>query len=183
VRLYPDRSDASGFTLIEILIVMVIVGILATLVTLKIGNRAVDDRLQTEAERFEQLVKLAQDESQVKGIPIGLRFTTSGYQFLAINDKGQWAEYGQGALRPRPLIPPFYAEVQVDGRSVAPAQDQQSATSINDQSQKILPQILLLPGGESSAFAVDVKAQNYLSYFHVESDALGRIQFERRSLQ
>jgi len=183
VRQLPERNGISGFTLIEILIVMVIVGILATLVTMKIGNRAVDDRLQTESERFEQLVKLAQEESQVKGIPIGLRFTTSGYQFLAINEKGQWAEYGQGALRARPLDAPFYAEVQVDGRTVAPVQDQQSSASIDDQSQKILPQILLLPGGESSAFAVDVKAQNYPSYFHIESDVLGRIQFERRSLQ
>jgi len=183
VRQPSPLRGASGFTLIEILVVMVIVGILATFATLKIGNRSIDDRLQTESERFEQLVKLAQEESQVKGIPIGLRFTTSGYQFLSLNDKGQWADYGQGALRDRPLIAPFYAEVQVDGRSVAPAQDQQAGASINDQSQKILPQILLLPGGESSAFAVDVKAQNYLSYFHIESDVLGRIQFERRSLQ
>lgn len=178
-----DRSKAAGFTLIEMLIVIFIIGILATFVGLKMGNRQLDDRLQTESQRFEQLVKLAQEESQMKGIPIGLRFTTSGYQFLTFDDKGRWVEYGQGALRPRPLLAPFYAELHVEGRMVPPAQDAKPGATSADEKQKIQPQIVLLPGGESSAFAVDVKAQNYLSYFHIESDALGRIQHERRSLQ
>ncbi len=184
MRQHPSKCrEAAGFTLIEILIVIVIMGILATFVSLKIGNRALDDRLQTESERFEQLVKLAQEESQVKGVPIGLRFTTSGYQFLALNDKREWVDYGQGALRPRPLMAPFYAELHVEGRMIPPAQDQKPGASSRDEKQKIQPQIVLLPGGESSAFSVDVKAQNYASYFHIESDVLGRLQFERRSLQ
>jgi general secretion pathway protein H len=183
VRQRPHRRGARGFTLIEILVVIVIMSVLATFVGLKIGNRALDDRLQTESERFEQLMKLAQEESQVKGVPIGVRFTTSGYQFLSFNDKGQWVEYNQGALRTRLLLTPFYAELQVEGRMVAPAQDDKPGADLDNQKKKIQPQILLLPGGESSAFAVDVKAQNYPSYFHIESDVLGRIQRERRSLQ
>ena len=182
MRQPPHRREAPGFTLIEILVVIVIMGVLATFATLKIGNRALDDRLQTESERFEKLVELAQEESQVKGVPIGLRFTTSGYQFLSFNEKGQWVEYNQGALRTRQLVAPFYAELQVEGHTVAPAQDDKPGADLDNQKQKIQPQILLLPGGESSAFAVDMKAQNYPSYFHIESDVLGRIQHERRSL-
>ncbi len=181
MRQHPDRRQAAGFTLLEILVVIFIIGVLATFVSLKIGSRALDDRLQTESERFEQLVKLAQEESQVKGVPIGLRFTTGGYQFLALNDKGQWQDYGQGALRARPLTAPFYAELHVEGRMVAPAQDGQPGPGPDQQ--KVQPQIVLLPGGECTAFAVDVKAQNYASYFHIESDALGRMLHERRSLQ
>ena len=78
---------------------IVIVGILATFATLSIGNRAMDDRMQDEGQRFVQLFKLAEEESQIKGMPIGLRFTDKGYTFLVMNDKRLWVDYGQGVLR------------------------------------------------------------------------------------
>lgn len=179
-------SRASGFTLIEILIVLVIIGILAAVVGIKIGNRALDDRLQNEAMRFDQLVQLAQEETQVKGIALGLRFTTSGYEFLGLNDKGVWAGYDSGVLRARRIEQPFYAELHVEGRMVPPAQDQKPADPRGlktDDKNKLLPQILLLPGGETTAFAVDLKAQNYPSWFHIEADALGRLHMERQYQQ
>jgi general secretion pathway protein H len=175
----PDPRGASGFTLLEVLIVIVIIGILAAVVGLKIGNRAMDDRMQTEAQRFYQLLQLAQEETQVKGIALGLRFTASGYQFLALNDKGLWVEYGNGVLRPRAVEPPFFTELHVEGRMVPPAQDQQRGDVSKDK-PKLQPQILLLPGGETTAFALDLKAQNYPSWFHIESDALGRLREERQ---
>ncbi len=177
------RGSASGFTLIEILIVLVIIGVLATLISLKIGNRALDDQLLTQAQRFEQLLRLAQEETEVKGIALGLRFTTSGYQFLGLNDKGAWVEYSNGVIHSRRIDPPFFAELHVEGRMVPPAQDASPGADPRDQKKKIEPQVLLLPGGETTAFAVDLKAQNYRSWFHIESDTLGRIRQERQTLQ
>lgn len=173
----------AGFTLLEVLIVITIIGILAAVVGLKIGNRALDDRMQAEAERFHQLLQLAQEETQVKGIALGLRFTTTGYQFLTLNDKGLWVEYGSGVLRPRRIEPPFFTELHVEGRMVAPAQDQPQGGAPNDPKNKLQPQILLLPGGETTAFALDLKALNYPSWFHLEADALGRIKQERQYAQ
>jgi len=66
---------------------------------------------------------------------------------------------------------------------VPPAQDISPGGDSRDQKKKIEPQVLLLPGGETTAFAVDLKAQNYRSWFHIESDALGRIRDERQTLQ
>jgi hypothetical protein len=40
--------------------------------------------------------------------------------------------------------------------------------------------VLLLPGGESTAFAVDLLAPRYAPYYHIEADTLGRVLRERR---
>jgi general secretion pathway protein H len=179
----------SGFTLLELLVVIVIIGIMATFVSLKIGNRALDDHLEAESVRIQQLYQLAQEEAQVKGIVIGMRFTASGYQFVTLNDQGQWVDYGQVAnvLRQRRLGAPFYTELYVEGRMVPPAPDVRPTTTIisSDQDKKpqLQPQVMLMPGGECTPFAVDIKAPNYGSYFHFEADALGRVLRERRYLQ
>ena len=171
------RAD-QGFTLLEVMVVMLIVGIMATMVTLSMGNRSIDDRLQTEAERMEQLILLAQDESALKGIPLGLRFTASGYQFLALDEKSHWVDYSQGALGDRVISQPFYVELHIEGRQVPPAEDAKAGDS--DAQSKVLPQILLLPGGECTAFAIDVLAPGDRAYYHIEADALGKLQRERR---
>lgn len=181
MRRRPQRS--SGFTLIEVAVVIFIIGILATLVTLSIGNRSLDDRLENESMRMEQLLRLAQEDAQLKGIVIGVRFTQSGYQFLVLDDKNHWVDYAQsGTLRARRMADPFFADLQVEGRMVPPAQDA-SAGGLDEEAQrKIKPQVLLLPGGESTAFAVDVLAPRYRIYYHIEADALGRLGRERRMI-
>ena len=163
---------------------IVIVGILATFATLSIGNRAMDDRMQDEGQRFVQLFKLAEEESQIKGMPIGLRFTDKGYTFLVMNDKRLWVDYGQGVLRYRPVAQPFYTELHVEGRLVPPAVDEDKpGIDPEEARRKVQPQIMILPGGETTSFALDLKVLNYRAYFHVEADALGRMQYERRTLQ
>lgn len=168
---------SSGFTLIELAVVVLIVGILAGYVTLSISNRPFDDRLENESKRLEQLLRLGEDEADIKGIPLGVRFSQSGYSFLVIDDKKHWVDYadagGGSAFRARKLMPPLYPDLRVEGHAVPPAPDNQPA-------EKIEPQIMLLPGGESTAFSLDLKAPRYPSYFHLETDALGRIQRERR---
>lgn len=186
-----------GFTLLEIMIVIVIIGILATFATLSIGDRALDDRLEAEARRVEQILRLAEDEADLKGLPIGLRVGARSYRFLVVDNERHWRDYAEsGLMRSRQLLEPFYAELRIEGRLVPPAPDDPppagsagaakpsakaaagatTAKPVDEAAAKALqPQAMLLPGSQMTPFTLDIRAPNYASYFRIEGDALGRI--------
>lgn len=173
---------------------MVVIGILATLVSLSVSGRAVDDRLQAESRRLQELLRLASDEAQAKGLELGFRLTTEGFDFLTPDDdSGQWMVLQDGPLRPRQIASPFYLELRVDGRLVkpqAPAPPPTEATTNDDPERgriadekmdalKPEPQLLILSSGEMTAFTLDLRLHDRALYYRVEGNALGELNAQR----
>lgn len=176
-----------GFTLLELLVVMVIIGVLATLVSLTVSGRAVDDRMQAESRRMEQLLQLASDEAQAKGLEFGFRVTRLGVEFLVPDGmSGQWTVVEEGLFRPREIPEPFKLELRIDGRLQAPvvAEDPDAALSqdgrlaLNEET-RTEPQVLILSSGEVTAFTLDVVLPDSPAYYRVEGTALGQFSYER----
>ncbi|MDP3294270.1 MAG: type II secretion system minor pseudopilin GspH [Nevskia sp.] len=183
-----------GFTLLELLAVIAIIGVIVTFVSLSIGNRALDDRLEAESKRLEQLLRLAEDEADLKGIAIGLAFTPEGYRFLIADARSKWDDYAQsGIFRSRPLLQPFYAELRIEGRLIPLIQPKESKSGSDskaadgddkeDEATKLKPQVLMLPGGQMTPFTLDLKAPNYPVYMHIEGNLLGQVTRERRTVE
>lgn len=179
--LSPAPSRSAGFTLLELLVVLVIIGVLATMVSLAVSGRAVDDRMQAEARRIESLIRLASDEVQAKGFELGVRATESGFEFLTLDNSSQWSSLPDGPFRPRQVQEPFYLELRIEGRLIKPA-----ATAPAEENgrkaapPKLVPQVLILSTGEMTAFTLDLKLKDLRTYYRVEGDALGQLKSERR---
>lgn len=77
-----------GFTLIELLITLVVIGVAVALVGLN-GMPNERQGLRFEAERLAQLLSLAHEEAQVRGVPIRLMPDSAGYRFEIRRDR-QW---------------------------------------------------------------------------------------------
>jgi general secretion pathway protein H len=194
----PPRPSA-GFTLLEILVVMVIIAVLATLVSLSVSGRAVDDRMEAESRRLEQLLRIASDEAQAKGVELGFRHTPKGFEFVTPDSmSGRWRLIEDGMFRPREVLAPFYLELRIDGRLIAPVPPapsqsveedddeagprrtaRQSEEEERKRSEATQPQILILSTGEMTAFTLDLKLKDQPSYYRVEGDALGMLRLQR----
>lgn len=156
------------------LVVVVIVSILATFATLSIGNRALDDRMEVESKRLYQILRLASDEAETKGLEIGFLTDATGYQFLTRDESGEWVAYVEASpLRARNLPDPFVLELRIEDRPVTPAQKQ------NGKSKKLKPQALLLSSGEATAFTLDIRAPGYAPHYRLEATALGQFTMTR----
>jgi general secretion pathway protein H len=97
--LFPPR----GFTLIEMLVVMVIIGLFVGLVSAIVQP---SDRtlLRVEAERLAQLLGLAATDSRLTGKSIAWTANGSGYRFWRYSTDTDWSEIRDvDSLRPRTL--------------------------------------------------------------------------------
>lgn len=167
----PGRSTG-GFTLIEVLVVVVIIGVMATLAVLSVGGRSIEGRLADEARRLHELMLLAGDEAVLQGMELGFVQTPEGYEFLVLRD-GKWQPLEDGGpLRSRAVSRPFYLQLRVEGRPVAPRRD--------DDREELKPQVLLLSSGDATEFTLDLRAEQYPPFWRLQGDVLGHLKLERR---
>ena len=184
--------NSRGFTLLELLVVMVIIGVLASMVSLAVGGRAVDDRLQAESRRLEELLRLASDEAQAKGLEFGFRQTEDGFEFLTPDSQsGLWEVVNDGLFRPRQILEPFVMQLRIDGRLIKPVKslppepeakdgvDALRPVGKDDDAKRIEPQILILSTGEMTAFTLDMRLPDASSHYRVEGNELGELKSAR----
>lgn len=81
------RPAQSGFTLIELMVVLVIVGIASAAISLGLRPDPLQ-RLRKDADRLAQAIQAAQAEARADGRPILWVSDSQGYRFVRANDQG-----------------------------------------------------------------------------------------------
>jgi len=115
------RGRARGFTLLELLVVIVLAGILLSIVTISV---APDDRQQLarEAERVGQLFALAADEARIRQQPIYWEADLNGYRFVTIVAGERRLVSGDDLLRERAWREPLQTLAMVPAGAQRPSQ-------------------------------------------------------------
>jgi general secretion pathway protein H len=106
-----DIPCGNGFTLIELMVVLVIVGLMSAAVVLALPEPG--GGLAGEAERFAARARAAQERAIMDNRPVALRLTPAGYAF-------EWAVRGEW----QPLdAAPFQPQRWREGTRAAAADD------------------------------------------------------------
>lgn len=146
-----DRPSERGFTLIELMVVVIIVGVVTTVAILGIGD-SVARRLDDESYRFASLIRLAADEAILQGHEIGLEIKRDGYRFHQFDDQlRQWvAMTGNPVYRERTMQDGMTLDLLLDDQElILPGLNDDDDDEGQDPPQ---PQVLMLSSGEMTPF-------------------------------
>ena len=113
-----------GFTLLELLVVMVLIGIVVSLAALAIGDGG-ERKMRSEAERLAATLQLARDELLITGESdraLGLR--RDGYSFLQLmvldDNTREWRPLEDAQLGPRQFDQRLLdVQLELDGKRTA----------------------------------------------------------------
>lgn len=139
-----------GFTLVEILVVIVIIGVLAMGAVLSIRAGGGDRDVTEERDRLLALIDYVRERAELENREYGVRMYQGGYEFMLYDDRNaQWVRVeDERTMRGRRLPPSLEVALAVEGRVVIiPKQD----------AKDLAPQILLFSSGDLNDFDLTVK--------------------------
>ncbi|MCB1878269.1 MAG: type II secretion system minor pseudopilin GspH [Chromatiales bacterium] len=168
----PVRRQ-SGFTLLELLAVLVIIGILATFAVISVTREGPEDVLYREIARLDTLIRMLGEESILQDRQFGVSLSRDGYAF-EILDGASWLELIDDPLyRARSLPGGFHFELSLDDKALSLA-----AGESQGEDERPAPQIFVLSSGELTPFELTVRSDKTESYFRLSGDLLGRLTLE-----
>lgn len=176
------RSSAvqGGFTLLEVLLVVVLVGIISSIAMLGLSAGGDERRLRNESDRLSTLLLQVASEAVMQNQEYGLRLTDTGYLFLCLDEvKQRWqACAGDASLKEHTMPEGMEVHLLRDSNLKLPLakEDEKDTDKDSDKEPRIYPDILLLSSGEASPASVEILLSEHPEIrSEIRIDELGRV--------
>ncbi|WP_058479633.1 type II secretion system minor pseudopilin GspH [Legionella waltersii] len=149
-----------GFTLIEILIVIVIIGITIGFALVAFGDFGESKRIRFAAEQLLNTIKLSQQKAILESSTLGLKLDKSSYQILKFVNNKEWKPISnQGIFKIHYLPSHTVLHLKKNGNS-----------------EHNSPDIILMPSGDMTLFTLDFGSNSEQSITRIIGSSNGDLE-------
>lgn len=163
----------SGFTLLEIMLVIFLMGMTVSGVVMTLSSANGDNELKQQANRFVGMLELAEEEALVRSLEIGIVIDDQAYQFAYLNDKNRWQAFEQSAFFNKVDMPEAIslsfelAGLKAEGGFLGNKtlfddkklfEDDDGLFEDKKKAEKITPQIYIYSSGEVTDFSLTMSS-------------------------
>jgi general secretion pathway protein H len=177
--LRPARN--AGFTLLEILVVIVIIGVMVSMATLSIGLLGADRQSEEEARRVWAVIGQAREEAELQAIDLAIFVGATDYEFLRFDTRrNQWLPVVDDKLYAQRTLPEgLRFRLWMEGRELVlkPGLPDRSKKG---ESEKWPPQLTVLSSGDVVPFELQIERDGAPAMWRMTSLADGDLRVERR---
>jgi general secretion pathway protein H len=182
----PLQSTA-GFTLLELLVVIVIIGIITAVASVSVNVLGRDNQIEEQAKRLNAVMLQVREESEMQARDVGLFIERDGYVFMRFDLRKQtWAEINDDQLLARRELPPgLQNRLWLEGREVilkthdeltdlnkhaVTTADKNAVKSTGSKTKDTrVPQIAILSSGDLSPFEMRIEREGTAFSWHLLS--------------
>ncbi|MBU2870323.1 type II secretion system minor pseudopilin GspH [Colwellia sp. E2M01] len=176
-----------GFTLIEVMVVVVLIGLMASLVQFNFAGNKPADTLKHESARFAAIFEVVAEYGMLNNIELGLVVKKTSYEFLGY-DGTSWTEIPDQDWDANVTLPEeVEISIELDDLPIEEPllfnsdtfkeKDEEDFTLLSkeEQEEKIIPQVYILSGGELTPFSVTFRITEELAYDQDAEDIAYRV--------
>ena len=165
-----------GFTLLEVMVVLVLIGIIFSFAVLSVSRNDQDELMKRETRRLATLIDLANDEAVIRGQEFAIHFTETGYDFLVLQLEG-WQDLQDDRLLKSYRLPKG-VRVRIEVEGDPPGLDRKDKKTGDTRT----PQVYLLSSGEMTPFSVTFEAEGTPIRYHLTASLLGKLDWSAEKL-
>jgi len=149
----PSRfNQAPGFTLVEILVVLIIVSVMSGIVVTSLPSSFQNSDFDEESLRLKTVIELIREESLTRASEYGLKTDKDNYSFFVYNEIEQnWIQLNTKPYAEHKLGYGILLKTTIEDNELILTDEEDEESSVPNA-----PRILLLSSGEMTPFEITI---------------------------
>lgn len=175
------RAKAKGFTLLELLVVVALIGIMLTAVVISIGDGGREKHMENEARRLVAVAKLARDEAVLMSQELAMVIGDNDYNFQRFGEKTWEPLADERILTRHELQDGLELELELESYAFTPKRKKSKSKDRDSyEEDDTVVRVYFLSSGEMQPFILYIKEQDNPDSvrFKVTADQEGEISWE-----